>query len=76
MDKEVLSENGCGKLHFLGLKLGSGFEEPGGTPHQEFPGVGRRGGGGGGGGPPPQEFPGLPPPPPPPPRRTQTAQLM
>ena len=39
MDKEVLSENGCGKLHFLGLKLGSGFEEPGGTPHQEFPGV-------------------------------------
>ena len=22
MDKEVLSENGCGKLHFLGLKLG------------------------------------------------------
>ena len=39
MDKEVLSENGCGKLHFLGLKLGSEFEEPGGTPHQEFPGV-------------------------------------
>ena len=39
MDKEVLSENGYGKLHFFGLKLGSGFEEPGGTPHQEFPGV-------------------------------------
>ena len=61
MDKEVLSENGYGKLHFFGLKLGSGFEEPGGTPHQEFPGVRLR---------PP------PPPPPPPPRRTQTAQLM
>ena len=26
MDKEVLSENGCGKLHFLGLKLGSAFQ--------------------------------------------------
>ena len=33
------SENGCGKWHFIGLKLGQDLENRAAHPHREFPGV-------------------------------------
>ena len=36
---EVYSENGCGKLHFLGMKSDQDLKNQAAHPHQEFPGA-------------------------------------
>ena len=36
---EARSENGCGKWHFFGLKLGQDLENRAAHHHQEIPGV-------------------------------------
>ena len=46
-DNDIISAKSSGlktgvKNDVFWSEIGSGFEEPGGTPHQEFPGVPRR----------------------------------